>query len=83
MIGVKAPTSLRKNDLIKAIIDVDSGVVAPYYSKMGKPKMKKMAFEKFNNNIEISEVDYVDPIEKEIDKALEPLKKLLLRLIKR
>ncbi len=39
-VGVKAPASLKKNDLINGIIDVVSGKVPPHHAKSGRPCIK-------------------------------------------
>ena len=39
-IGVRAPSRLKKADLIKNILDVQSGKLQPYFSSKGRPNMK-------------------------------------------
>ena len=40
-IGVKSPCSYRKNELILKIKEVESGLVKPYFSKVGRPASKQ------------------------------------------
>ena len=39
MIGVKSPTSLHKNQLIKEIVGISNGEIAPFFSKKGRPTL--------------------------------------------
>ncbi len=39
-IGVRAPTRLKKADLVENILAVQSGKVQPYFSAIGRPSMK-------------------------------------------
>ncbi len=40
-IGVKSPCSYRKNELILKIKEVESGLVKPYFSKVGRPASRQ------------------------------------------
>ena len=40
-IGVKAPTSLKKAELIENILNVQSGKTPPYVTKKGRPALPK------------------------------------------
>ena len=82
-IGVDKPTTKKKCDLITDILAVQTGKIAPTFTNLGRPRLKALT------NITIQErvppvepVKKVDPIEEEIDKVLEPIKDLLMRLLK-
>ena len=44
-IGVKSPSSCKKDLLIKKIKQVESGKVAPYFSKKGRPSHQKLNYD--------------------------------------
>ncbi|MBE5754934.1 MAG: hypothetical protein E7340_06370 [Clostridiales bacterium] len=72
-IGVRAPTTMRKKDLIIAINDVLSKKVKPYYSKRGRPILPK-------NSVMVDDFVMVEKIKK-IDKALLDFRKQLIKII--
>lgn len=37
VIGVKSPTTCNKDVLIKKIVEIETGLQEPYFSKMGRP----------------------------------------------
>ena len=41
-IGVKAPCACTKKELIKKIMDVESGKIKPCFNKVGRPVSKKL-----------------------------------------
>ena len=72
-IGVRAPTTMRKKDLIIAINDVLSKKIEPYYSKRGRPILPK-------NSIMVDDFVMVEKIKK-IDKALLDFREQLIKII--
>ena len=72
-IGVRAPTTMRKKDLIVAINDVLSKKVKPYYSKRGRPILPK-------NLIMVDDFVMVEKIKK-IDKAFLDFREQLIKII--
>ncbi len=44
-IGVKSPSSCKKDLLIKKIKQVESGKVTPYFSKKGRPSHQKLNYD--------------------------------------
>jgi len=79
-IGVKSPTSMKKAQLITAIIDVAEGRVAPFHSNKGRPKLKDV-----NNltkeQLTPSAVKKINDLETKLDKVLSDFKDILLQLI--
>lgn len=77
-IGVKSPSSCRKEVLIKKIKQVESGKVAPYFSKIGRPSHQKLNYDMKKErleNIQEKQVylfiinkfrEFLDNLEKEI-----------------
>ena len=88
-IGVRAPTTMRKKDLIVAINDVLSKKVNPYYSKRGRPILPKntlmaddiiaQKYETFikSNAHARSQMEKI----KKIDKALLDFREQLIKII--
>ena len=72
-IGVRAPTTMRKKDLIIAINDVLSKKVKPYYSKRGRPILPK-------NTLMADDIIVIEKIKK-IDKALLDFREQLIKII--
>ncbi len=47
-IGVKSPTSKKKAQLIKEIVNIEKGLQKPYFSKFGRKPSKSIANEDFD-----------------------------------
>lgn len=84
-IGVKSPTSLRKDVLIQNILDVQENRIQPYFSNKGRKKLVsritgKSIIELFNLSATTTEIDEI--FEKIIDKFLAEFKERILQLYK-
>lgn len=71
-IGVKAPSTLKKKQLISQILGIQKGTIAPIFSTFGRPTLG-------SNNIKKKKE--VSNIEKEIDILLSQLKTRIINLI--
>lgn len=49
-IGVKSPSSCKKDALIEKIKEIESGKVEPTFSKVGRPIIKNPDFDKIKGN---------------------------------
>ncbi|MBQ0099818.1 MAG: hypothetical protein KBS91_04665, partial [Firmicutes bacterium] len=59
-IGVKAPTSYTKNELIKKIKEIKDGIVSPYFTDRGRPQLNTFIDIEENlndNNISLNSVE--------------------------
>ena len=77
-IGVKSPSSCRKDVLIKKIEQVESGKVAPCFSKIGRPSQQKLNYDMKKERLENTQEkeiyffiinkfrEFLDKLEKEI-----------------
>lgn len=54
-IGVKSPSSCKKDVLIKKIKQVEAGAVKPFFTKLGRPSNEKTL-----NNSKIQEVEPIN-----------------------
>ena len=72
-IGVKSPSTLKKQELIDRILDIQSGKVMPKFSSSGRPRLGSENIVKPKKETAI--------LEKEIDKILEQTKLQILNLI--
>ena len=79
-IGVKSPTSYKKDVLIQKIKQVESGEIEPFFSKIGrpsnekticKPMLQKVKTESNDKSLLLFVVDrfkeFLDKLEKEIE----------------
>jgi len=69
-LGVKAPSSLRKDQLIEQILGVLSGKIEPTFSMRGRPKLKK--------NLSTREITL---LKEYLDKTFENVKNDILKVI--
>ena len=78
-IGVKAPTSLTKKNLIDAIVNVQSGLIEPYFSKRGRPRITTVVERNFLNIAETNaKKDYKVNVIKIIDRTLKKVREELI-----
>ena len=75
--GVKAPTSLNKNQLIQAIIDIEDGVSKPYFNttNRGRPALSSKNYANSPNDLQTKKID---KIQKLIDKFEKDILKVIL-----
>ncbi len=74
--GVKAPTSLKKADLIENILNIQKGKIKPYKTKRGRPARPKK--ELSLEEIKIIIKDIIERNEERIKKELREGTELLL-----
>lgn len=82
-IGVKAPTSLAKDDLIEAIIRIKEGIDKPSYSNKGRPALEGVDETKtFSSNQRELAIMKDLKLLKEIKKTFSKLVELFNELLK-
>ena len=72
--GVPNPTTYRKKELIKQILQIDDGIIKPRFSNKGRPTTKKINLTLSSNDVII----VLDTINK-IRKLLEALEKEIIK----
>ena len=84
-LGVKSPSTLKKRDLIEAIINLENGLTKPYFSTKGRPLMKNKTITEEKEITSIKDVNTnkkrKEYVEKELDNIYEQFKTLVLDLI--
>jgi hypothetical protein len=71
-IGVKSPSTIRKDEVIDNIIAIYKGKKKPHFTNLGRPAIKQ------NNSFDSKDIE----IEKQIDKMLLDLKIEIMNLIR-
>ena len=69
-IGVKAPTSLVKADLVDAIINVQSGLVKPYVAKRGRPSIVTPKEKILISKAKINVIEIIDRVLEKVKEEL-------------
>ena len=74
-IGVRAPSALKKQNLIENILSVQSGKIVPHFAKSGRPSMDIEQIERKEKKKQ-----FVD-LEKELYKILKETQEKIINLI--
>ncbi len=85
-IGVTASTSMAKDDLINAILDIKEGRAQPRFTKVGRPRLKTYKsgeLKEFFSQPQDTEQIRKEAYEKAVDTLVEKIRKMLLNEYKR
>ena len=76
-LGVKSPTSLKKNELIESILDIQSGKIKPVSSKHGRPSLNSEYKSLENNKKEKEQKEKIEVVKELLVKAQKLLQEIL------